>query len=32
MYISLRGDSPEAAEMKQYLMQDRPGDITIPSR
>jgi hypothetical protein len=32
MYVSLRGDSPEAAEMKKYLMQDRPGDITVPSR
>jgi hypothetical protein len=30
MYISLRGDSPEAAEMKKYLLQDRPGDITVP--
>ncbi len=30
MYLSLRGDAPDADEIKKYLLQDRPGDITIP--
>jgi tetratricopeptide (TPR) repeat protein len=32
MYLSLTNDPPDAPEIKAWLMQDRPGDITIPEK
>ena len=32
MYLSIRPDAPDAADIKKYLMQDRPGDITLPAQ
>jgi tetratricopeptide (TPR) repeat protein len=31
MYLSLAPNSSDAPEIKSWLMQDRPGDITIPA-
>jgi hypothetical protein len=30
MYLSLTDNPPDAAEIKAWLLQDRPGDITVP--
>lgn len=32
MYLSLTNDPPDAPAIKAWLMQDRPGDITIPEK
>jgi hypothetical protein len=32
MYLSLTNDPPDAPEIKAWLMQPRPGDITLPVR
>jgi len=32
MYLSLIENPPDGPEIKAWLMQDRPGDITIPSK
>jgi hypothetical protein len=32
MYLSLAENPADGAEIKAWLMQDRPGDITIPAR
>ena len=32
MYLSLTDNPPDAPEIKAWLMQDRPGDITIPAK
>jgi hypothetical protein len=32
MYLSLADNPADGAEIKAWLMQDRPGDITIPAR
>jgi tetratricopeptide (TPR) repeat protein len=31
-YLSETDNPPDAPEIKAWLMQDRPGDITIPAR
>jgi tetratricopeptide (TPR) repeat protein len=32
MYLSLAKDPPDAPEIKAYLMQPRPGDISLPAQ
>jgi hypothetical protein len=32
MYLSLADNPPDGAEIRSWLMQPRPGDITIPAR
>lgn len=32
MYLSLSDDPPDGPEIRAWLMQDRPGDITIPAK
>lgn len=32
MYLSLTDDPPDGAEIRAWLMQPRPGDITIPAK
>jgi hypothetical protein len=31
-YLSETDNPPDAPEIKAWLMQDRPGDITIPAK
>jgi tetratricopeptide (TPR) repeat protein len=32
MYLSLADNPPDGPEIRAWLMQDRPGDITVPAR
>jgi hypothetical protein len=32
MYLSLTDSPPDAPEIRAWLMQPRPGDITVPAR
>jgi hypothetical protein len=32
MYLSIAKNPPDGPEIKAWLLQDQPGDITIPSK